>query len=226
MKINHEQTKIKLLEITELIKKQNDALNVFNTSKKETLSNEMWAEKAKTDKVNELWNTYMNGLSETKTTILERLETIRELEKANEQILELDVPEFANTLAVCKSGLLPFDCLENVLKQFAGQRQILLILQRCFSDETYASEFDKYTVDIDSAVESLIFSVRTLEQSNPYNAAINLQQMFDDIISFGECHGVKFSESERTSGMENKIEDLENSDMEQYIQMRNEMKGL
>lgn len=200
MKINHEQTKIKLLEITELIKKQYDALNVFNTSKKETLGNEMWAEKAKTDKINELWDTYMNGLSETKTAILERLETIRELEKVNEQILELDVPEFANTLAVCKSGLLPLDCLENVLKQFAGQRQILLILQRCFSDETYASEFNKYTVDIDTVINKLIIVVDNLEQS-PDSAAISLQTLFDDVISFGECHGVSFSEYEKTSGI-------------------------
>lgn len=211
MKINHEKTHNEILAITELIKKQAVSAKEYKNQKNILESDETMAQKYKNDRLAELRVIYINGINETKALIKERLITVADLETANEQILETDVPEFANTLAAINSakGNLPGNVIENIKLNFAGQVQLLEIIEKTFDNygiDMSRYNFSEYTKPSQLVIADLSVKVENIEQSE---AAIflSLTNIYKAIIHFGEVRGIVFSDSEKTfsNGVDDEI---------------------
>lgn len=202
MKVNHDKTKSLILNITKLLKAQIQTAKKYKADSDNILSDRLISQEYKNEQIEELRNAYLAKHSETKEKAENALNEILELELENEKILEFDVPEFSNTLAVINAakGNLPSEVIESIKINFAGQYQTLLAIKSAF--ERYGVDlkkfgFEEYTISAGSAVKELIYQAQNIEQSET-STIVSLRKLFKDVIRFGEVRGINFSKSEKT----------------------------
>lgn len=204
MKVNHENTKKKILEITSILKNQANSAKTFKKNKALILQDEARSEKYKTDAVAELAKGYYSLLEDTKKKLIEHLEEIIPLELENEAILQFDIPEYLNTVTTITSAKkeLSADVINTIKLNFAGHYQVLnsiasILKSNDISPEQYG--YSEYTRSVTDVIPGLISMAENLEQEEN-NAIISLHNFFKAIIRFGEVRGVAFSESEKNFG--------------------------
>ena len=201
MKINHEITRKNIIEITGLLRTQATVATNYRNTKTAIENDENMSQKYQQESLAQQRENYIAKLCETKEKIKERLEIILEDELKQETILEYDVPEFSNTLAVIDAtqGQLPDEVIKNIKYNFAGQYQVLLSINAAFGK--YGIELSKYGYDeylrsASAVIQELIHEAKNIEQSE-VSTFVSLRNLFSDIIKFGEVRGIKFSESEK-----------------------------
>jgi hypothetical protein len=204
MKVNHEQTRGKIIEITELLKAQAVTAQNFKENSNKVLADESLSQKYQNDRIAELRENYIVKHKETKEKVIAILEEISPLELENEKILEYDIPEFANTMSAINStqGKLPADVMESIKLNFAGHYQVLLSIKAAF--EHYGIDLTpyKYEVYVTSAafvINDMMKMAENLELSES-SSFIALRQLHAKVIRFGEVRGIKFSPDEKTFG--------------------------
>ena len=134
MKVNHEQTKNKILDIVGLLREQARYAKSYEQEQIKITSDEMLAQKYKNDKLAELMTAYIAKYKETKEKVVALLNDIVPIELEQEKILEYDIDEFSNTLAAINAaqGKLPADVMESIKLNFAGHYQALLSIKAAF----------------------------------------------------------------------------------------------
>lgn len=201
MLINHDKTKDKIRDICKALKTQAAEVDRYKTEYLKVIDDKTYTQEAKNNKLEQMRLYYIGKLSDTKQAINEYLEAIRTEETENEKILQLDVPEYTNTLsafAALPGGFVPEETLELTLKKFAGQRQLLLTLIQPLTYEK-GSDMDKlirkYTQSIDEALYPLIEQTKNLELS-PDSSHFSLYNLYKAVLEFGELHNVIFSDED------------------------------
>lgn len=204
MKVNHDKTKNLIIDITDILRAQAQVAKKFRAESNTVNEDKTYSQKYKADLIAKLRENYDAKYNGTKDKITAKLEEILKIELENEEILELDVPEFANTLAAINSaqGNLPGYVIENIKINFAGQYQALSTIAAAF--ENYNIDLSKYgyTEYLRSAaitIEQLINKTRDIEQSE-ISTFISLKNLLEDVIRFGEVRGITFSENVKTLG--------------------------
>lgn len=204
MKVNHEQTRGKIIEITELLKVQAVTAQNFKENSNRVLADESLSQKYQNDRIAELRENYIAKHKETKEKVIAILEEIAPLELENEKILEYDIPEFANTMSAINStqGKLPADVMESIKLNFAGHYQVLLSIKAAFEHyeiDLTPYKYEEYVTSAASVINDMIKMAENLELSES-SSFIALKQLHAKVIRFGEVRGIKFSEEERTFG--------------------------
>lgn len=202
MRVNHEQTKRLILNIVDMLRNQAQTAKKFKGDSDVLIADNRMSQEFKNERIEELRNNYNAKYNEIKEKVEEKLNAIIPIELENEKILEFDVPEFANTLAVINAaqGKLPSDIIEGIKLNFAGQYQALLAIKATFERyevDLSAWNFEEYTTSAGFAIQSLITQASNIEQSE-VSTFISLQKLFRAVIRFGEVRGIKFSASEKT----------------------------
>lgn len=204
MKVNHDKTKNLIINITDILKTQAQVAKNFKVESDRINADKTYSQKYKADLIAKSREDYNVKYNETKDKITAKLEEILKIELKNEEILELDVPEFSNTLAAINSaqGNLPGYVIENIKINFAGQYQALSIIAAAF--ENYNVNLSKYGYteylrSADIAIEQLINKTRDIEQSE-ISTFISLKNLLKDVIRFGEVRGITFNENVKTLG--------------------------
>lgn len=204
MKVNHEQTKNKILDICRVLRDQANYAKAFRQESKKVIDDEMLAQKYKNDKLAQLREAYNAKYNETKDKVVKMLGEIAEIELEQEKILELDVPEFSNTLATINAaqGKLPADVIEGIKLNFAGQYQALLAIKAAF--ERYEIDlkhygYDEYTTSVAFAIKPLENAAANIEQDE-VSTVLSLKRLFDDVLKFGKIRGVTFTPDQETFG--------------------------
>ncbi len=212
MKVNHEQTKNIILSIVEMLKTQAQVAKKYKADLDTVTADEMISQKLKNDRIAELRNNYIAKHSELKDKVEEKLNAIISIELENEKILELDVPEFSNTLAAINAakGHLPSEVIDSIKLNFAGQYQALLAIAAAFKNygvELSKYGYSEYTASVKAAINPLIIQAQNIEQSET-STFISLRKLFKDVIRFGEVRGIKFSDSDKTFPFDDEIRTL------------------
>ena len=209
MKVNHDETKGIILSIVEMLKTQVQVAKKYKADSDAVTADEMISQKLKNERIAELRDNYIAKHRELKDKVEEKLNAIIPIELENEKILELDVPEFSNTLAAINTskGHLPSEVIESIKLNFAGQYQALLAIKSAF--ERYEVDlkpwkYDEYTASVNYAIKPLIIQAQNLEQSEA-STSISLRKLFKDVIRFGEVRGIKFSDSDKTFPFDDEI---------------------
>ena len=189
MKINHEQTKHLIIGITELLRNQAQTAKRFRTESEAILSDGRMSQENINNSIAELRNSYIAKYNETKEKVEEKLNAILPTELENEKILELDVPEFNNTLAAINSaqGELPSEVIEAIKLNFAGQYQALISIKATF--ERYGKDlspwnYEEYITSAGFAIQPLLTAAQSIEQSE-VSTFVSLQKLFNAVIHFG-----------------------------------------
>lgn len=202
MKVNHEQTKNKILDICKVLRTQAAYAKRFRQESLNVTTDEMLAQKYKNDRLAELREAYNAKYNETKTRIVEILGQIAEIEHEQEKILEFDVPEFSNTIAAINAaqGKLPADVITNIKLNFAGQYQILMTIKAAF--ERYEIDlvpygYEEYTTSAGFVLPGLIHKAENIEQDE-ISTLLSLKNLFDDVLKFGKVRGITFTPTEET----------------------------
>ena len=200
MRINHEITKSKTVDIIkELISLYNYTAN-YRKEKQRWIDDTTYAEPIKKERMEALDAAYLRRHMETKEKILALLEIILEAENENDDILEYDVPEFANTISVihASSGNLPLEVLKNIRNNFLGQYQVLVTIRALL--EHYEINLDNvdfvtYTQPSFIKIEILKNNVSALEQSE-VSVCVDLKQIRRDLLDFCSIRGITFTDAE------------------------------
>lgn len=204
MKVNHEQTKTKIFDIATLLREQARYAKNYKQEQIKITSDDTYAQEYKNSKIDELRKLYNAKHTETKTKIVEKLNEIREIELEQEKILDLDIPEFANTIAAISAanGKLPSDIITGIKLKFAGHYQALMaikaIFDRCEIDLAPFG-YEEYITSASFVIDALVNEAENMEQEE-VASIVSLQQLFNNIIHFGEVRGIKFSDGDKTFG--------------------------
>lgn len=204
MKVNHDRTKKIIIDITDILRAQAQVAKNFKVESDKVTENKTYSQAYQAEKIDALRREYDIKYNGTKDEVAKKLEEILNIELENEQILEFDVPEFANTLAAINAakGKLPENVISNIKLNFAGQYQALLTIAATF--ENYGVEVSRYGYDdylrsVSLAIEPLIIQARNIERSE-VSTAISLKKLLKNVIHFGEVRGITFSENVKTLG--------------------------
>lgn len=204
MKVNHENTRINILKITELLKKLAGAATKYINDKLAVEMNDTISQKYQQEQIEELRVNYLSLLQQTKKEIREILDIITEYENEQDKIIEFDVPEYINTIATINAtkGELPENVIKNIKYNFAGQYNNLISIKALFDlydvnvlNYGYA-EYVKSAKDALSEIDIMAKNIETSEQS----IFIDLRKIFTSIITFGEVRGIKFADVEKDFG--------------------------
>lgn len=208
MQINHDKTKEVLFSILTFIKEYAKSVESNKASTKSILTDETLSEKTKNERVEKLRVEYNKAFNEAKTFLSEKYDKIEEIETENENILELDVPEFSNTYSVLSGDVIPWGILPDVVKNFAGQHKVLLIFSELLegkaltdTDNEYYNKLKAYAEDVTSALFPIRDKTLNLEQSSDA-LTYSLYKLFEDIITFSEMHGIYFSDEQKAFGID------------------------
>lgn len=204
MKVNHEQTKKLIIDITDIIRAQAQVAKSFRIDRNKWDNEKTYSQEYRNDLISKLREDYNTKYNETKEAIAAKLEEILKIELENEKILELDVPEFANTLAAINSvrGKLPETVINTIKINFAGQYQALLAIAAAFENyDVDLSEYGyaEYLKSVSFAIEPLFLQAKDIEQSE-VSTFVSLHKLLKDVIKFGEVRGVTFSEDTKKFG--------------------------
>lgn len=204
MKVNHETTKSRILDILGILREQARYAKIYKQECKKVLDDDMLAEKYKTDKVESLRVAYITKHNENKAKVVALLNEIATIETGQEKILDFDIPEFANTVAVINTakGKLPADVMEGIKLNFAGYYQVLLSIQAVFEQfdiDLTPYNYHEYTTSAGVAVLPLIHAAENIEQEET-STIVSLHKLFKDVIHFGEVRGIEFSGPAKTFG--------------------------
>lgn len=204
MKINHERTKNKILEITGLIRGQAQAATEYRQKSLNITQDETMSQNYKDEQIERLRDEYIRKYEETKQGLTKKLDEIIPLELENEAVLEFDIPEFANTMTAINAaeGNLPENVIKSIKLTFAGNYQALLSIRAAF--ERYGIDLEKYgyneyTESVNTAITPLILEAENIERSE-ISTFISLRSLFRNVIKFGEVRGINFSESQKDFG--------------------------
>ena len=204
MYVNNEQTKTKILEIAgELRSLAHNARN-FKKHTVAVQSDETMSEPYKKSKIEDMRASYEKTLNEKKAKIVELLNDIIPLVEENEAVYNLDIPDFANTMAIitASEGKLDPKLMDGIKLKFAGHYQALQAIKAAF--ERYEVELSKYGYDeyicpVGFAIPTLITAAENIEREET-SVFIDLMDIFKKIIRFGEVRGIEFSEDAKTFG--------------------------
>ena len=140
-KINHKPAQDIICKIILRIKEQIKAAETYRQQKTTIEADTRMSREYQETRLKDLMQTYLAGLNETRSFIIENLESVAEFEEVNEKILDFDVPEFSETLAAINAakGKLPAEVIFGIRDKFNGNYQVLL---------TIASVFENYGLDL------------------------------------------------------------------------------
>lgn len=204
MYVNNEQTKSKILEIAgELRSLAHNARN-FKKHTVAVQSDETMADTYKQSQIESMRAKYVATYAEKKAKIVELLNDIIPLVEGNEAVYNLDIPDFANTMAIimASEGKLSPELMDGIKQKFAGHYQALQAIKAAF--ERYEVDlskygYDEYTCPVGFAIPTLITAAENIEREET-TIFIGLMDIFKKIIRFGEVRGIEFSEDAKTFG--------------------------
>lgn len=201
MKVNHDATKAKIISIKYNMEELASAAKKYRNDAQEILQNGRMSQSFQNERIAELRADYYAKHESLKGIILEKLNDVQTLEIDTERICELDVPEFANTIAAINAaqGKLHPDVMEGIKLNFAGQYQAL---------QTIAAAFDRYEVNLEKhgygeylssaavILPDIIDYADNMEQDKTV-VLVSLSTLFKKIIRFGETRGIHFTDNEK-----------------------------
>lgn len=206
MKVNHEQTKRLIIDIVGILREQAHNTQNYRKSRDDVLSDENTSDSYKHEKIQAMCENYLAGLEKTKEMVSDKLNTILEIESENDDILEYDIPEFANTLSAINSahGKLPPSVMGHIKLNFAGHYQVLKTIVAAFEHyeiDIKQYSYDEYIENANSQIAILLEKASNLEQSE-ISGVLALKKLCNDVIHFGELRGLEFTDSEKSFGVE------------------------
>lgn len=199
MKINHNKTKELIRECLKAIEEMAIAADTYKKKNIEVTSDDRLSRDYKEKQIDELRKAYFYMYDKTKETLLDRLKEIEEAERLNEAILELDIPEYANTLntVVAAKGKLPEQVVKTILKTFAGHHQLLCSLREVFERFGVKTDiFAPYTMTISGKTEGLRVLAGNIERSE-HSSFIDLNKLYALFVDMGEKLGISFPDEVR-----------------------------
>ena len=204
MKVNHEQTKTKIIAICEALREQANNAKAFREESAKVLEDKTFTQEYKEKMLSNLRDGYNANYNTTKTKVVEILGEIEEIELEQEKIFELDIPEFSNTLAAIDAaqGNLPADVINSIKLNFAGYMQALNVIKSAFGRygvdlEPYG--FNEYATSAGFAIEVLKRTTENIEQEE-VATVLSLKNLYNDIIAFGKTRGIEFDAEQESFG--------------------------
>lgn len=197
-KINHKPAQDIICDIILRIKKQVETTETYRQKKISIEADARMSREYQEKSIQELMQTYLAALNETRAFIIEKLEKVAELEGENEKILDFDVPEFSETLAAINAtkGKLPEDVIFGIRDKFNGNYQVLLTITSAL--ENYGIDLKKYQFGdyIATAAEKLVKLIKDAEniETSEASSFISLRELLHNVVHFGECRGMIFSD--------------------------------
>ncbi|MBQ4544074.1 MAG: hypothetical protein II996_00705 [Oscillospiraceae bacterium] len=199
MKINHNNTKELIKDCLTTIREQAIAADTYKKKRIAIESDQRLARDYQQKQIDELRNAYFYMYDKTKETLKDRLDKIEAEELKNEAILELDIPEYANSLStvVAAKGKLPEDVVATMLKTFAGHHQLLCSLESVFEQfDVKTGVFSSYTMRISEKVQKLKTLAGNIERSE-VSSFIDLNKLYTMFVDMGEKLGLSFPDDVR-----------------------------
>ncbi len=204
MKVNHENTKSKILEIAGVIREQANYTKTYKQNKSNVLADETYSEAYKNERLEKLHVDYLTHHKEVKNKLKGMLNEIMSYELENEAVVEFDIPEYTNTVATITASrnTLSADVINGIILNFAGHYQILNTLKAIFKSngiDVQYYNFGEYAVSAREAVPKLISVAENIEQEEN-TAIISLKNLLSSVIRFGEVRGIKFDDDAKSLG--------------------------
>lgn len=201
-KINHKPAQDIICKIILRIKEQIKAAETYRQQKTTIETDTRMSREYQETRLKDLMQTYLAGLNETRGFIIENLESIAELEEGNEKILDFDVPEFSETLAAINAakGKLPEEVIFGIRDKFNGNYQVLLTIVSAFENwgiDLAKYKYNDYITPAAVIIVKLIADAENIETSE-VSSFISLRELLHNIVHFGECRGMIFSDEFKT----------------------------
>lgn len=222
------QQKKHILSVMDILREQAKTASEHVAKLAEIEASEAFSETYKQEQVTELRSNYIDTLINTKLKVNEVLEKIINTEKIQESMLELDIPEFSNTISLINvSGENMSDnTIIGIIENFKGKYLILQEIKNVFSGK-YGKDITKLVdKDIFDSVDSVMTNIATMVSNIDQTASTSLRNIcniMQGLIHFGETRGLIFNEYEADFGEAKEI-DLAEMSMEDYIKARNASK--
>lgn len=200
MKINHEKTKENILKIISLLNAQGESASRYIKQYHEVVDDQTKSQSYQAEQVELLRVNYYNGYEERKKQIREIIEMVAETEAYNDSIVELDVPEYSNTVAIIHAtgGDLPEEFISNAKYNFAGNYNAitsLVALLECYGLKSESFGYKEYARHSSEALNEIDIMVKDLERSEQA-VFLDLRMIYEKILTFGKVRGLEFAESE------------------------------
>ena len=197
-KINHKPAQDIICDIIERIKKQVETALKFKAQKVNYQTDTRLAEEFRSTKIAEINSAYLAELQGTRAFIAEKLEAVAELEAETENILDFDVPEFTETLTAVNTakGKLPEAVIYGIRDKFKGNYQVMATIKAAlegFGIDLKPYKFNDYTEPAKECIARLIINAQNIETSED-TSFINLEELLNDVVYFGRCRGMVFSD--------------------------------
>ena len=204
MKVNHTQTRNKIFSIAELLKAQANYVKNHRQEQRKITLDEKLSQSYKANRLEDLRTAYTAKHIETKEKIVALLDEIAPIEREQENVFELDVAEFGNTLAAINAteGKLPPEVITGIKLNFAGQFQALLCIKAAFDRYNIDLKpygYEEYTTKAEFTLRSLVAAVSDIEQEES-GAIIGLHDFFKKLVRFGEVRGIMFDDDFKSFG--------------------------
>ena len=209
-KINHKPAQDIICKIILRIKEQIKAAETYRQQKTTIEADTRMSREYQETRLKDLMQTYLAGLNETRSFIIENLESVAEFEEVNEKILDFDVPEFSETLAAINAakGKLPAEVIFGIRDKFNGNYQVLLTIASVF--ENYGLDLTKYKFNdyITPAAEIIVKLIADAEniETSEVSSFISLRELLHNIVYFGECRGMVFGDDFKM--LDSELEDV------------------
>ena len=197
-KVNHKPTQDIICDVILRIKKQVSEAEAFRQKKIALETDTRMSREYQETQLSELRQSYIAGLNETKTYIIESLGKIAGIEEENEKILDFELPEFPQALASIDAvrGKLPDKIIFSIRDKFKGNHQSLLIIAsalKFYGIDIEKYNFKDYITPATSKITELITDAENIEQSE-VSSFISLRELLHNIVNFGECRGMIFGD--------------------------------
>lgn len=198
MRINHEKTYNNILEVVKLLNAQGNSAKNYLKEYHEIVDGTDHSQEYKNRKTEELMVAYYEGYGERKKAIREVIGKIAEDEAINDAIVELDVPEYSNTVAIIRAteGKLPHEFIKNIKDNFAGNYNAIssiVALLEFYGLKPDSYGFKEYARHSSDALNEIDIMVGNLERSQEA-VFLDLRMIYEKIVTFGKVRGLMFSD--------------------------------
>lgn len=208
MKVNHEETRSRILQILDIIKEHGNTTDKYKKDLLEVNQDRVYSQEVKNERINNLEVTYRNAFENIKVQLLPLIDEVEELENQNEKITEYDVPEFAATVAAINAARakLPRDVITGIIENFSGQYKALQTIHAIFKSYEPDSEIPSVTdklfsdyISVTNGILKLRKCYEKLEQSKD-TSFLTLNNLFNETVHFAETHSIKLEDYQKDTG--------------------------
>lgn len=204
MTIDHNITKRNTISIKEELDKIGAKASEINEKKGEVIKDAFYNDFAKAEQTKALDTEFRNYAEGVIRRVEMMLETIRDKEIENENILDVTDEVLAGSLKIVEAmgADLPYETRHNIVDGLKGCNQALIILKAAFEKYEMSTKYiNKYIINAEAKYNELINIAKSIP-GNSDSSLSSIYLLYRNMFSTAELLGVTFTDSEKRVGFD------------------------